>query len=315
MMFTENLKKIGKNDTEIAGGKGASLGEMIQAGIPVPPGFVILSNAFERFIEETDLNVEIDAKLHAVNHNAMHTVKEASEKIQSLILQTTMPQSIADEIQEKFKEIDTKYVAVRSSATSEDSSVAAWAGQLESYLNITEEILLEHICKCWASLFTPRAIFYRFEQNLHKEKISVAVVIQKMVESEKSGIAFSVHPITQDKNQIIIEAGYGLGEAIVSGSITPDGYVVKKEPRMIIDKNINIQKQMLIRAETHGNEWQSIPKEQGEKSVLNDDEITELSNLVLEIENHYKSPQDIEWAFEKGKFFITQSRPITTLKN
>ena len=314
-MFTKTFQNLSKNDVEIAGGKGASLGEMTQAGIPVPPGFVVLSGAFERFIEETDLNIEIDAKLHKVDHSAMHTVEEASEKIQSLILQTKMPEDIADEVQKEFKKLNTKYVAVRSSATAEDSSAAAWAGQLDSFLNTSEENLLENVRKCWASLFTPRAIFYRFEQNLHKQKISVAVVVQKMVESEKSGIAFSVHPVTQDKNQLIIEAGYGLGEAIVSGSITPDGYVVEKEPRRIIDKNINIQERMLARAKTGGNEWQDILKEQGEKSVLSDAQIMELAELILKVESHYKSPQDIEWAFEGNKFYITQSRPITTLTN
>ena len=312
-MFTKPFQNLSKNDVALAGGKGASLGEMTQADIPVPPGFVVLSDAFEQFIKETDLNIEIDAKLHKVDHNVMHTVEEASEKIQSLILQTKMPEDIADEVQKEFKKLNTKYVAVRSSATAEDSSAAAWAGQLESFLNTTEENLLQNVRKCWASLFTPRAIFYRFEQNLHKQKISVAVVVQKMVESEKSGIAFSVHPVTQDRNQLIIEAGYGLGEAIVSGSITPDGYVVEKDPRRIIDKNINTQERKLARAKTGGNEWQDIPQENGEKSVLDDKQIMELSDLILKIEKHYKSPQDIEWAFEEGRFYITQSRPITTL--
>jgi pyruvate,water dikinase len=313
-MFTKIFQNLSKNDVSIAGGKGASLGEMTQDGIPVPLGFVVLSGAFERFIKETDLNVEIDAKLHKVDHNAMHTVEKASEKIQALILNTKIPGDIANEVKEKFKKLDAKYVAVRSSATVEDSSSAAWAGQLDSFLNTTEENLLENVRKCWASLFTPRAIFYRFEQNLYKQKISVAVVVQKMVESEISGIAFSVHPVTQDKNQLIIEAGYGLGEAIVSGSITPDGYIVEKEPRRIIDKNINTQERMLVRAKNGGNEWQDIPKEKGEKAVFDDEQIMKLTDLILKIENHYKSPQDIEWAFEKEEFYITQSRPITTLE-
>ncbi len=315
IMFTKRFKEISKDDTGIAGGKGASLGEMTKAGIPVPEGFVILSDAFEWFIEYTDLDVEINSTLHKVDHNAMRTVKEASEKIQSLILSLKMPQGIADEVQKEFKKLNTKYVAVRSSATAEDSTSAAWAGQLDTYLNTTKENLLENVQKCWASLFTPRAIFYRFEQNLHKQKISVAVVIQKMVESEKSGIAFSVHPVTQDKNQLIIEAGYGLGEAVVSGLITPDSYVVEKEQRRIIDKNINIQEKELTGSKNGGNEWRNILKGKGKKSVLDDKQILELSELILKIEKHYKSPQDIEWVFYRGKFLITQSRPITTLTN
>ena len=292
MELTRNFQNINKADTAIAGGKGASLGEMINAGISVPLGFVLLSSAFEKFLEETDLNVEIDSILHTVDHKEMHTVKNASEKIKALILGAEIPKDIADEIQKFFKDLGAKYVAVRSSATAEDSAIAAWAGQLESYLNTTEENFFENIKKCWASLFTSRAIFYRFENNLHKQKISVAVVVQKMIESEKSGVAFSVHPVTQDKNQLIIEAGFGLGEAIVSGQITPDSYVVEKEPRQIIDKNIQNQKQ-----------------------VLSNSEILELSELILKIENHFGFPIDIEWAEEKDKFYILQSRLITTLRN
>jgi len=315
MELLRDFKNIGKNDVMLAGGKGASLGEMTRADIFVPPGFVILANAFEKFLEETDLNVEIDSIIDSVNHKKMHTVESASEKIKALILQAEISKDTAAKIQKFFKNLGSKYVAVRSSATAEDSASTAWAGQLESYLNTTEENLLENVKKCWASLFTPRAIFYRFEKDLHKQKISVAVVVQKMVESEKSGIAFSVHPVTQDKNQLIIEAGFGLGEAIVGGEITPDSYVVEKQPRRIIDKNIQTQSRGLYRAEKGGNEWRNISKEQGEKQVLSDKEILELSEIILRIENHYRFPCDIEWAFEKEKFYITQSRPITTLRN
>lgn len=315
MELLHDFKNVDKNDVSLAGGKGASLGEMTQAGISVPNGFVILVNAFEKFLEETDLSVEIDSILGSVRHKEIHTIEEASEKIKALISQAEIPQDIATEIKKFFKNLNSKYVAVRSSATAEDSASAAWAGQLESYLNTTEKSLLENVKKCWASLFTPRAIFYRFEKDLHKQKISVAVVVQKMVESEKSGIAFSVHPITQDKNQLIIEAGLGLGEAIVSGQITPDSYVVEKQPRRIIDKNVETQSKGLYRAENDGNEWRDILKEQGEKQVLSDDKILELSEIVLRIENHYGFPCDVEWAFENGNFYITQSRPITTLSN
>lgn len=312
MEFTKFFIELGKNDNAIAGGKGASLGEMTRAGMPIPPGFVILSSAFERFLEETDLNVEIDSTLDSVNHKEIHTVENASEKIQALILKAGIPEDIDSQIQKSFQKLDEEYVAVRSSATAEDSTNAAWAGQLESYLNTTKENLLENVRKCWASLFTPRAIFYRFEKELHKQKISVAVVVQKMVESEVSGVAFSVHPITQDRNQLVIEAGYGLGEAIVSGSITPDCYVVEKEPRRIIDKNISEQKRAIFRSEDH-NDWVTIDKEKSSIQKLSDEKILELSELVIKIENHYGFPCDIEWAFENSKFYIVQSRPITTL--
>ena len=329
-----DFKTITRNDTALAGGKGASLGEMTNAGINVPPGFVVLAPAFERFLEETDLNVEIDSILHKVDHREIHTVERASEEIQALILGEEMPKDIAAAIQAEFKKLGAKFVAVRSSATAEDSSAAAWAGQLDSFLNTTEGNLLQNVQKCWASLFTPRAIFYRFEKDLHKTRISVAVVVQKMVESEVSGIAFSVHPVTEDRNQLIIEAGFGLGEAIVSGQITPDSYVIEKNPRRIIDKNISVQKRGLFRRYSDvlkniritaeggtGNEWTEIKNNKGSRQKLSDEQILELSELILNIESHHGFPCDIEWALarsehgrgEKCKFYIVQSRPITTL--
>lgn len=317
-MLTKNFKQLNKNDAGIAGGKGASLGEMTQAGIPVPPGFVVLSESFEQFIRETDLIQEIDAVLDKVDHKEIHTVEAASEKIRDLILQAEMPEDIANEIKKQFKELNSKYVAVRSSATAEDGKDHAWAGQLESYLNTTEDDVLTKVKLCWSSLFTPRAIFYRFEKGLHSTKISVAVVIQKMVESEVSGIAFSVHPVTEDRNQLIIEAGFGLGEAIVSGSVTPDSYVVEKTPRNILDINVSKQDRGLYRSEKvsaeHGNnEWREIAEPKASSQVLTKEQILKLSEIIIVIENHYGFPCDIEWAFEKEEFYIVQSRPITTL--
>ena len=314
-MFTKFFQAISRHDASVAGGKGASLGEMTQAGIPVPPGFVVLAEAFEQFLRETDLGVEIDSILHKVDHKKIHTVENSSERINALILEAKMPNDIAREIRKNFGVLGAKFVAVRSSATAEDSSTAAWAGQLETYLNTTERDLLKNVQKCWASLFTPRAIFYRFEKGLHKHKISVAVVVQKMVQSEISGIAFSVHPVTQDRNQLIIEAGYGLGEAIVSGQVTPDSYVVEKEPRRIADINVNIQARGLYRAAGGGNEWRDIPARLSAKQVLTNAQILKLAAIVLKIERHYGFPCDIEWAFERGAFYITQSRPITTLSS
>jgi pyruvate,water dikinase len=317
-MLTKNFNELNKNDAGLAGGKGASLGEMTQAGIPVPPGFVVLAESFEQFIKETDLVQEIDAILHKVNHKEIHTVESASEKIRELILNVEMPKDIAEDIEKQFKELNTKYVAVRSSATAEDGKDHAWAGQLESYLNTQEDDVLTKVKLCWSSLFTPRAIFYRFEKGLHSTKISVAVVVQKMVESEVSGIAFSVHPVTEDHNQLIIEAGFGLGEAIVSGSVTPDSYVVEKEPRNILDINVSTQDRAMYRSEKasaeHGNnEWVNIPEPKASSQVLTEAQILELSEIILKIENHYGFPCDIEWAYEAGKFYIVQSRPITTL--
>lgn len=314
MYYTKTFLRLGKKDADIAGGKGASLGEMTNAKIPVPGGFVVLADSFEKFIELTDNNVKIDSIIRKVNHKKIDTIEQASKEIQALILNAEMPKVIASEINSEFKKMKTKYVAVRSSATSEDSADAAWAGQLDSFLNTTEKTLLENVKRCWASLFTPRAIFYRFEKGLHKTKISVAVVVQKMIASKVSGIAFSVHPVTEDYNQLIIEAGFGLGEAIVSGQITPDSYLISKDPFKILDKNINAQQRGLYRHKSGiGNEWKNITAKSGAKQCLSDKQILELSKLIIKIEKHYGFPCDIEWAYEKGKFYIVQSRPITTL--
>jgi len=311
-MFIRSFKQLSKDDILIAGGKGASLGEMTKAKISVPQGFVILAISFDRFLEETDLNVEIEAKSHKVNLKNINSVEQISNEIQNLIFDAQFPKDIAKEIEKEFSKLKSKYVAVRSSATAEDSKVASWAGELESYLNTTRNNLLENVKKCWASLFTPRAIFYRLEKNLHKTKVSVAVVIQKMIQSEISGICFTVHPITKNHDQIVIEAGYGLGEAIVGGIITPDTYVVHKIEENILDKNINKQEKMIVKKKG-GNVEKQVSKSKQEKQKLNDRQILKLTEISKKIEIHYKSPQDIEWAFAKDKFYIVQSRPITTL--
>ncbi|MFA6416571.1 MAG: PEP/pyruvate-binding domain-containing protein [Patescibacteria group bacterium] len=312
-MLIKPFSKIGKKDAAIAGGKGASLGEMTQAGLKVPPGFVILAEAFDRFLEETDLTQELEAQLKKVNYKDVNSVDGASSRIRALIAGAKMPTDLAKDISSEFKKLKASFVAVRSSATAEDSSAASWAGELETYLNTTDKTLLDNVKKCWSSLFTPRAIFYRHEKKMLKTKVSVAVVVQKMVDSEISGIAFTVHPVTQDRNQMIIEAGYGLGEAIVSGSVTPDSYVLEKKELSIIDINISEQERQIIKGLKGGVKWVPVLKSAQGKQKLSGKQIIELAKICLAIENHYKFPCDIEWAQEKGKFYITQSRPITTL--
>jgi len=325
MELNRNFTKLGRNDAGIAGGKGASLGEMTRAGIPVPPGFVILADAFEKFLEENEIGADVDSILEKVNHKDTNSVDGASAEIQSIILNANFPKDIEVEVLDNFKELDAEYVAVRSSATAEDGSSASWAGELESYLNTTKENLLDNIKKCWASLFTPRAIFYRIEKNMHKDKVSVAVVVQKMIQSEVSGICFTVHPVTEDKNQMVIEAGFGLGEAIVGGIITPDNYVIDKTDFSIIDVYISEQLIMICRKQKvegrMGNVEISVPAGKREAQKLSGEKIVELAKICLNIEKHYGFPCDIEWAYEDnpstslraGKFYIVQSRPITTL--
>ena len=312
-MFIKFFSQITKKDVAEAGGKGASLGEMTGANIPVPPGCVILASAFNRFLEETDLTQEVQAMVNRVNYKDINSVDRASAEIRDLILDAPMPKDLQKDIIADFKKLKTKFVAVRSSATAEDSSTASWAGELETYLNTTEKSLLLNVKKCWSSLFTPRAIFYRHEKKLLKTNVSVAVVIQEMVDSEISGIAFTVHPVTQDRNQMIIEAGYGLGEAIVSGSITPDSYVLDKRDNSLIDVNIANQEKQIKKGPSGGTKWVPVVKTAREKQKLNGRQIVELASICSRIEKHYKFPCDIEWAYKQGKFYITQSRPITTL--
>jgi len=312
MSFLKRFNELGKDDTDIAGGKGASLGEITQAGIPVPPGFVILADAFRKLVQDNKIVEKIDATLKTVDVSKTETVDNASEKIRELIKNAKAPQDVSNEITKAFEELDAEFVAVRSSATAEDSSTASWAGELETYLNTTKDNLLETVKKCWSSLFTPRAIFYRIEKKMDADEVAVAVVVQKMVQSEISGVAFTVHPVTKKPNNMVIEAGWGLGEAIVGGQVTPDTYVIDKEKNTIIEKYPSTQEIMIDRI---GNETKEmpVPEDKKEKQKLTDQEILELAEICKNIEKHYGKPQDIEWARENNKFYIVQSRPITTL--
>ena len=336
-MFIKNFKSISKKDVYIAGGKGASLGEMTRAKIPVPTGFIILVEAFDKFLRETDLAVEIASQIKQMNYKDINSIDKASNVIRDLIHDALMPKDLEKEFLKEFKKLNAKsaspqggYVAVRSSATAEDSAIASWAGELETYLNTSQSNLIENIKKCWSSLFTPRALFYAFEKEIittdTQKKIrartckkladcypvGVAVVVEKMVQSDVSGICFTVHPVTEDRNQMVIEAGYGLGEAIVGGKITPDTYVISKKDWTILDTNISQQEMMIIKSGS-GVKEAKVSKSKQSKQKLSGKQIIKLAKLCQKIEDHYKFPQDIEFAIENNKIYITQSRPITTL--
>lgn len=312
MKFIKDFKEINKKNILIAGGKGANLGQLLKIGMPVPQGFVVLALAFEKFLEKTDINVEMKAMWNRINIEDIESVEENSEILRALILKGKMAKDIEKEILVSYKKLKAKYVAVRSSATAEDSKIDSWAGQLETYLNTTKENLIENVKKCWASLYSPRALFYRIKRGLKRKEVSVAVVVQKMTQSEVSGVCFTVHPVTKDKSQMVIEAAWGLGEILVSGQITPDTYVIEKDNFNILDINVNSQKKMIVRTKK-GNKTVAVPKAKREKQKLSRDQIKQLAKLCIKIENHYKVPQDIEWALEKNKFYIIQSRPITAL--
>jgi len=307
------FSRLSKKSVDIAGGKGANLGEMVKAGLPVPLGFVVLATAFDRFLEETDINVEIDAGLDRLNHRDLSSVDRFSHEIRDMIADAKFPKDLQQIFLKEYDRLKAQYVAVRSSATAEDSSVASWAGELETYLFINRAKLLDKIKICWSSLFTPRAIFYRYEKKLHKTKVSVAVVVQDMIDSEKSGVCFTAHPVTRDRNQMVIEGGLGLGEAIVSGMITPDTYVVDKKNNTILDINVAQQTKMIVRKKGAGTKTVPVKESLGDKQVLSSKQILQLTKICMSIEKHYRYPQDIEWALVKNKFYITQTRPITTL--
>lgn len=311
--FVLPFSKLGKTNVDIAGGKGASLGEMTQAGIPVPPGCVVLAGSFDQFVKETGIDKKIDDVLKKVNPKNIKSVDQASVTLRKTIMSAKFPKEMGVAVLKEFAMLKSPFVAVRSSATAEDSSAASWAGELESYLFVTKPKLLDTVKTCWSSLFTPRAIFYRFEKKLHKQKVSVAVVIQKMVNSEIAGIAFTVHPVTKNRNHIVIEAGWGQGESVVSGRVTPDTYVFDKKSGGIVEVNVGSQRDMIIQKPGGGSKTVPVPAAKQDKQKLTGKQVVEIAKICQRIEKHYKYPQDIEWALEKGRFYIVQSRPITTL--
>jgi len=317
--FIKWFNELKKEDNAIAGGKGANLGEMVNAGFPIPEGFVITSDAYSYYINYNNIRDEIIRTLKGLYVNNTEALNNASKKIESLIESGNIPDDLQDEIIKAYEELNKKFgeeqfVAIRSSATAEDLPEASFAGQQKSYLNVIgKEDLLKAVKGCWASLFEPRAIFYREQQGFEHEKVKLAVVVQRMVQSEKAGVMFTVDPVLQQNNILSIEAGYGLGETVVSGSITPDTYRVDKNTLEIKEKDISKQEWMLAMIDKE-NKKVNIPLPLQNLQKLSDDEIKELAKIGIAIEKHYKFPQDIEWAYEKGKFYIVQSRAITTLK-
>ncbi|MDO8555400.1 MAG: PEP/pyruvate-binding domain-containing protein [bacterium] len=292
-MFVKSLKTLSLKDTKIAGGKGASLGEMIKERIPIPPGFVVLTHAFEKFLDKDCIK------------------KYNAEKIRGTILKTKFPEELGKEILKSFDKLGVKYVAVRSSASCEDSKKDAWAGQLESYLYVTRNVLLKRVQNCWMSLYSSRALSYKKARKLEGKDISMAVVIQEMINSDVSGICFTIHPMTLNRNHMLIEACWGLGELLVRGAVNPDSYVVEKKTFNLIDTNISLQKEQLI-GKVNKCCIIAVSKNKQGKQKLKQSEIIKLAKMCDSIEKHYGKPQDIEWVLKKGKFYIVQSRPITT---
>ena len=336
------FEEVGKEDVGLVGGKGANLGEMSTANMPIPYGFIVTSNAYFEFIKHANIEGKLRQLLSMVNYDNPTEIEQASEHIRDVILKSEMPPHLNKQIIDyytllnekeeeylqkkhhnllhkalyKIKNVySTPLVAVRSSATAEDLPDASFAGQQDTYLNIHGEThLLQKIKECYASLFTTRAIYYRHEKKFDHFKVGLAAVVQRMVQSEKSGIAFSIDPVTNDKTKIVIEAVFGLGEYIVQGKVTPDHYEVDKNTLVLTKKQTAYQNVKFIRV-GQTNEEVPLHKKDGSLQKLTENEIIEVALLVKSIENHYYFPQDIEWALEKGRVFIVQSRPITTTQN
>ncbi len=308
------FKDISKKDIGKVGGKGANLGEMYNHNFPVPPGFVVTAQAYFHFLEKTALHNKIATTLKDLDSHNANQLQKASQAIKTAILRAKMPTEIATEIKTAYEKIsgntDIK-VAVRSSATAEDLPDASFAGQQATFLDITgKNNVVEAVQQCWASLFEARAIFYRDEQKYSHFKVGIAVPVQKMVNADVSGIMFTVDPHTGDLNTLVIEAGFGLGQPLVSGEITPDQYAYDKiNNKLLTAKIVNQTWQW------KNNKKQPLAINKGSQQKLAHNHILELARLGTLIEKHYRKPQDIEWALEKNKLYIVQSRPITTLND
>jgi len=311
------FRDVGRDDIPLVGGKGANLGEMTKAGFPVPNGFIVTADAYYQFLDENKLRMQIQDILAGLDVANSKDLESASKKVRALIERAPIPKNIAQKIFQSYFQLGKglfthPLVAVRSSATAEDLPTASFAGQQETFLNVHGEAnLLEKIRECWASLFTARAIFYRATNHFDHFRVGIAVPVQKMVESDTSGIMFTIDPVTNNKEHVVIEAIYGLGEMIVQGMVTPDHYEVNKKTKEIVKKVTRTQEKKMMK-KGGKNIVIALPKKIGEQCKLSDAHIVALAELGKKLESHYYFPQDIEWAIEKNNVYVVQTRPVTT---
>jgi pyruvate,water dikinase len=320
------FEKLRKTDIPLVGGKNANLGEMVNSGLPVPPGFAITAYSYEKFIKDTRIAEKIYEIIDATvtDKNDPKQYDAASKKIRKLIEKSVMPKEIENAVKSAYIELNKRlnlkdvFVAVRSSATAEDLPGASFAGQQETYLNVKGAgELIDKVVKCWSSLFTPRAIFYRTEQGFAHDKVFISVGVQKMVNSRAAGVMFTLNPVTGDPDEIVIEGNYGLGETVVSGAVNPDDFVVDKKTLKIKERRISRKTVKYIRDPKTGETVHlDVPENEQKQPCVNEEEILKLSELAKRIEQHYGNAQDIEWAIEADlsfpkNVFIVQSRPET----
>ncbi len=310
------LSKIRKDDTSLVGGKGANLGEMIEAGFPVPNGFALTIYAYDLFLKDNVIYSKIFELLKDLDVSDSNKLTDIAKRIQTIIKNGEIPSNLIKETVSLYKKLsgfmNYALVAVRTSATAEDMPKTSFAGMGDTILNVKGEAnLLEAVKRCWASLFTARSIFYRVENKIPHEKVKISVIVQKMVQSSVSGVIFSIDPVTNEKDKIVIESVWGLGEMIVQGSVTPDKYVVQKETFKILSKEISDQNIQLIKKGLETKEMK-VPQRLIGKQKITDEEIIKLAIYADRLQKHYYFPQDIEWAKEKGRLYIVQTRPVTT---
>ncbi|HWB70830.1 MAG TPA: phosphoenolpyruvate synthase [Egibacteraceae bacterium] len=306
------FRQLGREDTAIAGGKGANLGEMVNAGLPVPPGFVVTADAYLEAMERVDQRERLVELERSIDSEDLSATEQIAAEAQELIRKTGISNELREAILDAYNELGSDLVAVRSSATSEDTEETSFAGINETFTNVSDaDELLDRIVDCWASLYGERAIAYRARHAVEDEP-AIAVVVQQMVAAQRSGVIFSVDP-QGDETKLVIEAAFGLGELVVSGEVEPDTYVLSREGTEVVDVRVGTQRVKLVRDEDGGNRRVELSEEEGSERVLSDDEAVELAEIGLRVEEHYGSPQDIEWAMDDGEFFLLQSRPITTL--
>lgn len=306
---------IRASDLSLVGGKGANLGEMAHAGFPVPPGFCLTTVAFKKFIAACSDSDMLYALLDTVTTDNVETVRNVGLRVRQVLLEVPMPGDVTDAVRHSWQEIGVDHAyAVRSSATAEDLPDASFAGQQDTYLNISgEAAMLDAIQRCWVSLFTDRSILYRTQNGFSHREVQLSVVVQQMVMSEKSGILFTADPLTGHRHIVTIDASFGLGEALVSGLVSPDAYRVDKRTRNILDRQIS-DKQIAIFPKNNGGTRQvTLSEEQRKQTVLTDAQILALAELGCKIESHYGVPQDIEWSIADGQIYLLQTRPITSL--
>lgn len=319
------LSEVGREELLAAGGKGANLGEMIKAGLPVPEGFVLLADSYREFVEANQLERPIENLLDSLVREAAQdgsmapsaeeaqAIKDTTEEIKGLFIAGKISEVVREEIDRAYEALGRPKVAVRSSATAEDLPGASFAGQYSTFLNIRgQDELYEAVKNCWASLWNERAVSYRARQGIGSKDLAHGVVVQRLIDSEKSGIIFTANPVNGRRDQVSLSSSWGLGEAIVSGEVDPDQWVIDKKQGHVLSEYLAVKKVMTVRREG-GSELAGVQEQRQTIATLNEAERNKLLKLALDVEEYFGSPQDIEWAYEDGRFYLVQTRPITAL--